>query len=115
VKINKKVDNLIDKNKRLSKNWILNYFKYDGYASPLTNSSSTSSATSSSNNSNNTLGNRKPKSLGIFATYLLYNKKPRSLEAFAIYILIDNYKLYYSWTMDSRTNTYVSNDASRSN
>ncbi|KAI1001340.1 hypothetical protein K3495_g6859 [Podosphaera aphanis] len=91
--INRKVETLKNRAGKPLKNWFVTTFKYDGFDNPpfLTgNDADTEPAA--------------PKSLGVFTTRSSFNAAN-----------IDDYKLYYSWRLDSASDTQVCNDSSISN
>ena len=101
------MNNLKHKNGKPAKDWILDTFKYDGYANPPVNGSGNTTGTG--NTTGNTTSSDKsdgktPKPLGSFTTYSSFQTESMA-----------DYKLYNTWTLDGGSDTHVCNDESRSN
>ena len=92
------MNSLKHRNGKPAKDWILDTFKYDGYANPPVTSSTTGTG------SGNASDDKKPKALGSFTTYSSFQTRS-----------MDDYKLYNAWTLDGGSDTHVCNDESRSN
>ncbi|KAI0993953.1 hypothetical protein K3495_g14231 [Podosphaera aphanis] len=86
--INRKVETLKNRAGKPLKNWFVTTFKYDGFDNPpllIGSDAATEPAAA--------------KSLGVFTTRSSFNAAST-----------DDYKLYFSWTLDSASDTHVCNE-----